>query len=115
VDFRGARAVREQAFLDIDDYWPENIRLGPGTSLLGRVPPNPFRFVSLALTESGRYAGSFQIEKMTSTVNTLIEMELDAVDNERPLRSWWSWSYYVEKSPAPVTPQEPDPLATLNA
>src|SRR4030095_16087364 len=114
VDFRGAPAVREQAFLEIDDYWPKDIRLGPGSSLLSRIPPNPFRFVSLVFTEEGQSAGSFQVEKMSSTVNTLLEMELDAVENGRPLRPWWLWSNYAEKPPAPVT-QEPDPFATLNA
>jgi hypothetical protein len=115
VDFRGAAAVREQTFLEVDDYWPKDIRLGPGTALLPHIPPNPFRFVSLVFTEQGKSAGSFRIEQMSSTVNTLLEMELDAVENGGRLRPWWSWGNYVEKSPAPVTLQEPDPLATLNA
>lgn len=97
VDFRGAPPVREQTFLEVDDYWPGEIRLGPGT-LLGHVPPNPFRFVSLAFTETGRYAGSFQVEKMSSTINTLIEMELEATENGKPVRPWWSWANYVEES-----------------
>lgn len=96
VDFRGAPPVREQTFLDVDDYWPAEIRLGPGT-LLGHVPPNPFRFVSVAFTETGRYAGSFQVEKMSSTVETLMEMELEATEDGKPARPWWSWANYVEE------------------
>jgi hypothetical protein len=96
VDFRRAHPVREQVFLDVDDYWPKDIRLGPGTSLLERVPPNPFRFVSLTFTERGKYAGSFQIEKMSSTMNTLFQMELEAFENGQPVRPWWAWSNYAE-------------------
>ena len=97
VDFRGAKPVREQAFLEVDDYWPQDIRLGPGNALLERVPPNPFRFVSLALTEHGSSAGSFKVEKMSSTVDALMEMELDALENGHAVPPWWSWQNYVER------------------
>lgn len=89
VDYRAADPPQPQLFFDVDDYWPDRVRLGPGLALRQELPPNPFADVSITFQRRGRKAGSFAVRGQEEAARLLYEQEIATVRRGEVFRPWW--------------------------
>jgi hypothetical protein len=89
VDYRGAEPPQRQIFLDVDDYWPDRVRVGPGMDLRLDLPAELFEDVIIAFTESGTNAGSFEVKNLEASARRLYEEEVQSVRQQKPFKPWW--------------------------
>jgi hypothetical protein len=89
VDYRGAEPPQRQIFLDVDNYWPDRVRMGPGMDLRLDLPSGLFDEVSIVFSESGVHAGSFEVKNLEAAARRLYEQEIASLRQRRPFKPWW--------------------------
>jgi len=89
VDYRGAEPPQRQIFLDLDDYWPDRVRVGPGMDLRLDLPHELFEDVIITFTETGTHAGSFEVKNLEASARRLYEEEVESVRQRKPVKPWW--------------------------
>jgi hypothetical protein len=89
VDYRGAEPPQPQAILDVDDYWPDRVRVGPGMGIRSDLPTELFEDVTIDFIRRGPHNGSFQVKNLESSAQQLYELEISALRERRPFKPWW--------------------------